>query len=430
MIEAHTRLTHKLESYGRRRAAEHQLAEAMDEANYSGLYYPKLDEYVAAMKHCREQGVAGLKHDGRLVIAWKSKCNCLRLCPDEARQDQSRVLKQYFDAILSAKRGWLGAFAITRRGVDYEGEFNPSDVRLYKGVFTMPNVPQGELHAAKRAIFAEFKNFRRKLPEIIGHLVIEEDPLAFDGTWHVHLNVIMLVDGYLDYDRVRLYWPWVLKLASEADMLKATRATLKKRGLKTDEIRDDVLLVAAVKECVKYPVQAVSEKSDKAAGGWVGGEYRDPVGEPCAPPMTEWPVAARAEWWRAQQGFRRVRSYGVLYGLEKPEIPDTLDQDTDWFAVLCRDAESRAWTVTRAWLPWLHSDRIVLLPFIPRGISRRRPPPEEQLETGPPLELRALVLAADAERNYLGEKVWADVQNIRCAEAVAQAIDRELERAA
>lgn len=397
IIAAHDRVTRKLESYSRRRRAEHELVDSFKQDPMLWAD-PRLEAYLHKMRQCRTLGTVGVKPDGRPVIAWHSKCDCLRLCPDEARQDQARVIKQYFDAFLSAKRGGL---------------------RLYKAVFTMPNAPDGELHPAKRAIFAEFKRFRENMPEIRGQLVIQEDPRGSRGDWNVHLNAIMLVDGYLDYDRARLYWPWVVKFSDERDMLKATRRTLEKRGIKADALSDETVLIAAIKECIKYPVQAVAEKSTKAAGGWVGGEWRDAKGKPKGPPMTEWGVAARGEWYRAQHGFRRVRSYGILYDIERPVLPDELDHDVEWWGriAFADDSTLRGYRLTATWAA---GDALALLPLIPRGISKSGGAQEksENCSTHPPpgIEARSLVLIEAARQVFEGT-TWEENHQRELAEA-------------
>jgi len=397
-VEAQDRLSRTLQRYGARRDAEARLAEAFDAdltryvqtSYFTDTWEPRLIGYVEKMKTCRLHGVAGVKPDGRVVVAWEEKCDCLRLCPDAAREDQVRVLKQYLAPILEAKR---------------------QGYRIYKLVLSPPNVPQGELRAGKRALFATWRAVMkerncwgiRALPGFKGALVVQEDPMGTAGDWNVHLNVILIYDGRLEYKEFREWWRWACDIKSEADMVKATRKVLRARGADVSKLTDADVFAAAVKECIKYPVQAVAEKSDKEEGGWIEGHYFGPDLEPAAPPMTDWGRETRLEWWQANKGFRRVRSYGCLYATPKPELPDTLDQDTDWFARI--DKRADGWFIVRAWLPAACASSSVA--SIRRGISRQTSSPaegEKPPDPGPPpLKMRAALLQWDAERRFFDD---------------------------
>jgi hypothetical protein len=374
LVASVDRIERTLFRYEARRNAEQQIHRYFDDLLNSpeGMFYYdeyKLRSYVDKMPECRTDGVLGMRADGRPVIHWKKKCNCLRLCPDEARQDQVRVIKQYVAAILAGKRAGL---------------------RLYKIVLSPPNVPRGDLHEAKRDLFRQWRAVCRMMQHkevalqgIKGQLVIEEDPMGARGDWNVHLNIILLYDGWLDYTKFRELWPHQCDIKSEADMRKATIATLKKRGVDTSELTDEEILVHAVKECVKYPVQAVSEKSQvhaDAASGWVLDEYQDKDGKPTAPPMTDWPEPAAMEWWDANKAFRRVRSYGCLYDCKRPQISDDdLDKHTTWIARI-HYFESSGYVVS---LPWLGENALALLGSIRRGTSRQKYDGDKP-PTGPP----------------------------------------------
>ena len=55
--------------------------------------------------------------------------------------------------------------------------------------------------------------------------------------------------------------------------------------------------------------------------------------------MIEWPARAWAEWWEAQQGFRRTRTYGRLYRIPKLDA-DKLDlRDVQWLGKVFFDGD-------------------------------------------------------------------------------------------
>lgn len=405
------RITRTLFRYDRRREAEQQLHTYFDDLlnnSPDNIYYEayKLREYVRRMRSCRCEGAVGIRPDGRPVIAWKEKCGCLRLCPDEARQDQVRVIKQYLSAILAAKRGGL---------------------RLYKMVLSPPNYPRGQLREAKREVFAMWRAVCRKmrhkevaLAGIKGMLVVQEDPMGAHGDWNVHLNVIILYDGWLDYEKFRTLWPWSCKIASEKDMRAATRAVLADRGVNVARMDNDELLVHAIKECVKYPVQAVSEKANRhadTASAWVDGDYLDYNGEPIAPPITAWPRGAAMEWWDANLGFRRVRSYGILYDCRKPKLPDELDDGTHWVGCVVY-YDSTGYDFTAWWLPTEFQRS--LLPSIRRGTSRQESdvdppgtgPPYTDQELATALSVKAMRAYYTAHPEILKQRL-ADEESVR-----------------
>lgn len=218
-------------------------------------------------------------------MIWDNKSGLVRLDPDEAHQEAQRVSARYKPHLVNlAEQGY----------------------RLYYAVLTMPHFASGQLRHGKDFIYNQFKNFLRKrhlgkllFPEIKGALVVQEDPLSAAGEWNVHLNVILVTDGYFDFGKARRAWGYnchFRKLRGNADALGATFA-----------------------ELIKYACRVVPEKSaDKAAAG------------SRAPAMTEWPPERFIEWWRAQKGFKRTRTYGCLYGSKVPH-PEAEDlSDVTW----------------------------------------------------------------------------------------------------
>lgn len=146
--------------------------------------------------------------------------------------------------------------------------------------------------------------------------------MAWDRTWNVHLNVMLVVRGFCDYAKLRRLWHWNVEF----------------RKLPTGDLEG---LRRSFRELIKYAVQATSEKSESKStdrGGDVGsvpeipghalpegGETAGMLGDSIragAPPMLAWTGAELAEWLTAMHGFRRTRSYGCLYGAPKPEPAD------------------------------------------------------------------------------------------------------------
>lgn len=268
------------------------------------------DTLVEKMRMCRLQGVAGLKPDGGKITMWDFKCNLGKLCPDEAHSERKRVSSHYAgDIVRWSKRR-------ERR-------------RLQKWVLSPPNVEPGQLKEEKQAAIERMKDFllgdvqacpvqwrkrsdrvlwddgscryatirsrksrMKRFPSIKGMLMSQEDPLSKHHNWNVHLNLLLLIDGRLDWKEVRSEWGADAKFQTIS---------------KTD---DDV--VAQIGEMIKYAAEIVGVKSEE--------KYASGATE--APPMTVWPHELWIEWWTANKGFRRTRSYGVLYVLEKTHWND------------------------------------------------------------------------------------------------------------
>lgn len=278
-----------LGAWNARRVAEHALADYIE-----SLDFPPPD-LVKRLRSCRMRGAVGRKPDGRFIVAWESKCSLGRLCPDEARAETLRLIEKYVHDI----RIWIS---------------RKPGRRVHYGVFTARNVPPGELAAEKRRLFDHFKAWlaheyhacpleptgdgyartrRRKLaafPQVQGALVVQEDPLSASDDWNVHLNVLLLTEGRFDYGEARELWGSNLHF----------------------QVIEPGNLTRAVLEVVKYATQIVPTKS---------ADKRDRHSTD-APAMIEWPSARWAEWWRAQQRFRRTRSYGCLYALDETRWKD------------------------------------------------------------------------------------------------------------
>ena len=298
-IEADLQIT--MMDYAARREAEQDLACYIDRVAGQCLA-PDLYQVAQALHDCRQTGAVGIKPDGGHIVAWDSKCGHVRLCPDESREETQRLAEWYLPAL-----------------VDFKNE-HPAH-RIFYAVFTDHNFRPGQLRAGKRYLIEKFKRFLkptrpacrvmfrdgpacavprrpkgeqpiseiadRPVADIRGALVIQEDPLSARGDWNVHLNAFLLVRGRFDYAAARAEWGGNVHFQEIDGTPESVRG--------------------ALLEAIKYSARIVPEKSaDKAADG---------VTE--APAMTEWPADLWLEWWRAGQGFRRVRSYGCLYGLHE-----------------------------------------------------------------------------------------------------------------
>lgn len=240
----------------------------------------KLHEGMAACRTSGQHGV-GLNSKGSVVenrFQWHVKCRKSKLCPDEARLEGVRIAERYLPPV----EDWLDG---------------GSKRRAFYLVMTKPNYAVGSLHDAKRDMFRDFVNFlerirhnkktRRRVGNIQGALVVQEDPLSALGDWNVHLNVVLLVDGHFEWDECRKEWGGF---------------NIYFKQLEREDLPD------TFRELCKYQAKATS----------VGNEHAKTK----QPGMVDWPAACWLEWWRANHGFRRTRSYGVLYGIPEPELSE------------------------------------------------------------------------------------------------------------
>ncbi len=292
LVLAQEQIEADLADYAQRRKAEHALGkQCLRWFDQTGI--PALREISERFAACRQGGHVGITEDHRTVIAWESKCRFSKLCPDEERLEQRRLDRRYIAHMLQ--------FAT-----------HPLQ-RIFYCVLTLPNFPRGSLAEGQREILERFKReilkgrdeipehertgrkrYRERFPQIKGAFVTLEAPLSASRDWNVHLNVLLMVRGELSFKRLREAWGYNLEI----------------RELKADTQS----LAAAIREVVKYSVQLVPTKS---------AEKREKHATE-APPMVEWTADEFLEWWYAQKGFRRTRTYGCLYRLPAPpeeEVP-------------------------------------------------------------------------------------------------------------
>lgn len=282
-----------LSVYERHRIAEHQVAgfllhqvapyaaenDAQDMADT--IHGIALDMY-----DCRTSGHVGIGTHRKLIVAWDSKCSQARLCPDESRHQAQRLFERYNNAIVDHVR---------------------QGGRVYKLWPTLPNYPLGRLREGKRHIFKRWRDRivrpQKNKKSRFGHegsLVIQEDPRSIAPGWNVHLNVIMLTRGRLDFWKVREAWGCNIEMREH-------------------QVFTEKGLHELFNEMVKYSMRTVPEKSAS----------KDHVK---APAFVDWTPVEALEWYKAGVRFHRVRSYGTLYGVGKPERPQV--RPLYWLGVL------------------------------------------------------------------------------------------------
>ena len=271
-----------LSIYERHRIVEHRVADFFlhkvvpyAEGNDEQDVADTLHDIALDMYDCRTSGHAGIGTHGKLVMAWDSKCSQARLCPDESRHQAQRLFERYNNAIIDHVR---------------------SGGRVYKMWATLPNYPLGRLREGKRRIFKLWRNRivrpQKNKKNRLGHegsLVIQEDPRSIAPGWNVHLNIIMLTRSRLDFWAMRKAWGCNIEMREHKEFTE--------KGM-----RD------LFNEMVKYGMRTVPEKTASK-------DHKK------APAFIDWTPAEALEWYKAGVRFHRVRSYGTLYGVGKPDRP-------------------------------------------------------------------------------------------------------------
>lgn len=311
-LEAHEQLELDLPGYSKNHHIRKQLANALSEralpeARQRGYGVRYVMNLAERLEKARWSGAVGYSiAKGKSVVFWDEKAGLSRLCPDDAREEAMRLSRKVLEP-LEALQG--------------DGH------ALHYCVFTSPNAARGGL---RREMVRICKAFRDRIlkakhpdgssvfPEIKGALCVLEAPLGSARDWNVHLNVILVVDGYLDYKKLQHRWHW------NVEMQKLANGPGVVRG--------------ALTELIKYAVAATvaksAEKADAAEAEACSSRhpYGEPVGpgssgqasadRPKPPPMLEWTGAELFEWLMAMRGFRRTRTYGCLFRLKRPKAED------------------------------------------------------------------------------------------------------------
>lgn len=291
-LQAHEQLELTLPGLSARQAVRQALAAALEhralpEARNQQVGVKMVTDYVERLRRARHTFTWGYSlAKGKTVMLWDEKAGLSRLCPDDAREEAQRL---------------------SRRVLGPLEEHQAAGRALHYAVFTTPNAAPGGLRKEMASICRRFRALILKsghFPEVQGAVCVLEAPLGSARDWNVHLNVILVVKGFLDYEKLRRHWWYNVharKLAEGPGVVKG-----------------------ALTELIKYAVAATvaksAEKAVEGAGGGGGEAKRIPP-----PPMLEWTGAELLEWLRAMRGFRRTRTYGCLFRLKRPE-PDELGQ--------------------------------------------------------------------------------------------------------
>jgi hypothetical protein len=289
----------------------------------------EVDDYVAPSKWARRE-------------RWSNRAGLVKLCPDDARCEQQRASKLYGQRL---------------RELDAQGYV------LRSAVFTLPNFPQWHLAAGLDSIFERFKQTilyartdgkvarsirdpKRKFPDLVGAWAVLEAPLSgkfLEGdrlnAWNVHLNLLLVFKpsdgpyGRPDYAPIHDAWGAGIRWRT---IPQGSRDAMQR----------------AILEVLKYPLQTVATKSAKDRPQ----KYdRDGNAITPAPPMIEWPAECFDEWWRAHKGFRRARSWGLLYAGALPDDDERSDAGVDWFTTVTRTAAG--YVVTMPTVSTLEQDK-------------------------------------------------------------------------
>lgn len=244
------------------------------------------------LEGARKRGARYFNHKHqKFRTEWELKAGLNLYCPDDARDNAKRLDKRYRPALLAAHK---------------------SGYRLQYAVLTTPSCAPGQLKRMQRM---QFRRLRRRIlkaqypdgspvfPEIKGALVVQESPLGWNRDWHSHLNVLFVVDGFLDFGKLRQHWRDHLHIDPPLGRGIATEAEL------------DKCIGSALREIIKYAVTAVSAKSEAKAHGRSDDR-------PAPPGMTEWTDEELLEYDSANVGHHRTRTYGCLRGVPKPPKED------------------------------------------------------------------------------------------------------------
>lgn len=285
------------ENYTKRRQIEKDVVRYLREQVAPLGILDNIESIAAKLDHCRESGYIGVRKDtGGKIAKWEYKCGQVKLCPDEARQEQQRLSKQYVEAAHT----WL--------------KEKPLHRTFQYAVFTVKNPKLGDLG---KTINAEFKRLRdllrtKHFKHVQGAFITLEDPLAkvytdeartqWNGeySWNVHFNVLLLIDGPFSWEEIRKEWAFNIEFQNEKQLMAKTMNRFP--DLQHDRLS---VLRCAFQEIIKYVAKHITGKNDQLG-------------------LTDWPPGAFCEWWMAHHGLRRSRSYGVLYAADKP-IPEYLD---------------------------------------------------------------------------------------------------------
>jgi len=235
-------------------------------------------------RHCRSHGQHGINtKTGKKASIFMDKCGMSKTCPFEARAEAERLKEKYIPVFM--------LFLLLLKEHSFQS-----------WVLTVPNCSPEDLSFVKQDIFSRFAKLNRRkcMDNVVGAMAIEEDPLAESGDFNVHLNVIVLTTGWVDWKEVRAAWGYNIHFDSAEECHAKTVEKLKKQGRDISNLPVEAVLIHAFMEICKYATRTVPDKSAAK------------LGLTKAPPMTEWTDAQFRAWFAANYGFRRTRTYGIL----------------------------------------------------------------------------------------------------------------------
>jgi hypothetical protein len=304
-IRASAQLELDLPAYSERAEIRRRLADKI-EREVLPLHCPRwLERYPEKLRSARRTGCFGLRRDtGRPIIYWDEKAGLSRVCPDDAREEAQRLKRRVLDPLQAAQSS--GA------ALDY-------------AVFTTPNAEPGKLRQEMKAIYRRFRKLLPKFPQIKGALCVLEAPLGQARDWNVHLNVIFVSRGFVNWGELRAAWHWNMEIrrlpkapgaiaGALAELIKyAVAATVSKSQEKAE--RYDSSRGCNCRHSSEDLAAPIYTHNSGTASATVSGALRPRY----APPMLEWTGPEFTEWLEAFHGFRRTRTYGALYRLPDPE---------------------------------------------------------------------------------------------------------------
>jgi|GEM_PF-7059429 len=294
---------------------------------------PNLKELPAKLRACRDSGLVGVTAQGHVKHRWPEKCNQSKLCAHEAREEGQRLAERYLKPVSNFLRDHRSA-------------------KLQYWVISPKNCEAGNLHQTKRDIMRIFSklNRRKVARSVAGSIAVQEDPLGRNSDeWNVHLNVLAIIDGpfhwkayrrefmnELGHDRIQIEFITEHRMRQKSAAKSARRAKI--AGVPSLPMTRYQVITDAFVELVKYvtkitgydhakkaltdavPVPGKATESlepgvnDRAVAlPEKQGQGRSDAGRSEAAPMYAWSGERWFEWYKANRGFRRTRSYGVLY---------------------------------------------------------------------------------------------------------------------
>lgn len=210
----------------------------------------------------------------KLEYIWDHKCSLSKLCPHCSREKQQYFTNRYLEPLTAWKS----------KGRDYQLQFI---------VLTWPNIPAGELKDKKKLMWKCLSDFLKRdiCKAVHGALATMEDPLSVHDDFNVHINLVVMVNGWFLWSEVR------------ADWYKHTKKYFPDGDSDYQMSFNDIdrwSVQKTLAELVKYMAKHVTDKPDDKTA---------------APGLVDWSVERFNEWWETQQHSRRVRAFGLLHRL-------------------------------------------------------------------------------------------------------------------